>query len=345
MKVAAAKIRQFISSPPETVRAILLYGPDAGLAHERADALTSLIVNDLKDPFRIAEFPASELRDDPARLSDEASAIAFTGGRRVVRIRDATDAVAGSIVSFCKEPAGDALVIIEAGNLAPRSKLRAAFEGSKQAAAIPCYADEGKGLREVVLETLGQSQISVSPDAMSFLLENLGSDRMVSRSELEKLRLYMGKEAEVTISDAIACIGDSSSMALDDIAFSTASGGIDRLAHFLERARREGAAAISILRGVARHFERLHLVSGAINGGKSADTAMKLLRPPIFFKQADSFRAQLRLWPTIRLGQAINSLSEAEVLCKTTGMPADTICDQTLLRLGATSLALTKRRG
>ena len=345
MKVAAAKVAQFISGPPDTVRAILLYGPDAGLVRERAELLTKLIVEDPKDPFRVADFSASELRDDPARLSDEASAIAFTGGRRVVRIRDAADAVAKSIISYCKAPFGDALVIIEAGALSPRSKLRAAYEGSKQAAAIPCYADEGKGLRDIILETLGQSQINVSPDAVSYLLENLGSDRMVSRSELEKLRLYMGEETEVTIADAIACIGDSSSMALDDIAFSAASGKIDRLTHFLDRARREGAAAISILRGVARHFERLHLVSGAIDNGKSADAAMKLLRPAVFFKQADSFRTQLRLWPTARLSQAINSLSEAEVLCKTTGMPPDTICDQALLRLGATSLALTKRQG
>lgn len=345
MKVAAAKVTQFISSPPEEVRAILLYGPDSGLVRERAEGLTKLIIEDPKDPFRIAEFSASELRDDPAKLSDEASAIAFTGGRRVVRIRDTTDSFAKSIISFCKEPFGDALVIIEAGTLTPRSKLRAAFEGSKQAAAIPCYADEGKSLRDIVLETLGQSQISVSPDAMSYLLENLGSDRMVSRSEVEKLRLYMGEETEVTFADAIACVGDSSSMALDDIAFSAASGKIDRLAHFLDRGRREGAAAISILRGVARHFERLHLVSGAIDAGNSAETAMKLLRPPVFFKQVETFRDQLRLWPTGRLSQAINSLSEAEVLCKTTGMPADTICDQTLLRLGATSLALIKRRG
>ena len=344
MKVAAAKVAQFISSPPEAVRAILLYGPDSGLIRERGEQLTSAIVKDPKDPFRIAEFSASELRDDPARLSDEAAAIPFTGGRRVVRIRDTTDAVAKSIVSFCKEPFGDALVIIEAGTLTPRSKLRSAFEASKQAAAIPCYSDEGQGLRNIVLETLGQSQIRVSPDAMSYLLENLGSDRMVSRSELEKLRLYMGEESEVTIADAIACVGDSSSMALDDIAFSAASGKIERLTHLLDRGRREGTAAISILRGVGRHFERLHLVSGAIDAGNSAETAMKLLRPPVFFKQVTIFRNQLSLWPTRRLSQAINSLSEAEVLCKTTGMPADTICDQTLLRLGATSLALIERR-
>ena len=49
MKVTAAKVAQFISSPPDTVRAVLLYGPDAGLVRERAELLTKLIVEDPKD--------------------------------------------------------------------------------------------------------------------------------------------------------------------------------------------------------------------------------------------------------------------------------------------------------
>ena len=344
MKISAGKAAHFIASPPDAIRAILLYGPDAGLVRERAGTLTKSIVEDPKDPFRIAEIAANELRDDPARLSDEAAAIAFTGGQRVVRVRDATDTISGPLADFCDNPSGDALVVIEAGNLTPRSKLRKAFEDAKYAAALPCYADEGGALRDVISETLGQSSIRISADAMSFLLENLGSDRMVSRSELEKLRLYMGKGGEVTLEDAIACIGDSASMTLDDIAFAAASGNIDRLTHLMDRARREGLAAIGILRAVARHFQRLHLASGSVDEGKSADVAIKSLRPPVFFKQADVFRGQVRIWPTGRLGQALVSLSEAEVQCKTTGMPTDTICDQTLLRLGATARALSKNR-
>lgn len=344
MKILAGKANQFIASPPETVRAILLYGPDGGMVRERANLLTKLIVEDPKDPFRIAEISVSEIREDAARLADEAAAIAFTGGRRVVRVRDATDVIAGPLSDFCEAPAGDALVIIEASNLTPRSKLRKAFEGADCAAAIPCYADEGKALRDVISETLGNSNIRVSQDAMAFLLANLGGDRMVSRSELEKLRLYIGEGGEVSLDDATACIGDSASMTLDDIAFAAAAGSIDRLTHLMDRARREGLAAISILRAVARHFQRLQLVSGSIDEGSSVETAMKSLRPPVFFKQADIFRSHVRAWPTQRLGLAIEALLEAEVQCKTTGMPVDTICDQTLLRLGAIAQALSRKR-
>ena len=344
MKISAGKANQFVTSPPESVRAILLYGPDGGLVRERANLLTESIVDDPKDPFRIAEISVSDIREDAAKLSDEAAAIAFTGERRVVRVRDATDVIAGPLSDFCESPSGDALGIIEASNLTPRSKLRKAFEDADCAAAIPCYADEGKALRDVILETLGKSSIGVSPDAMAFLLDNLGSDRMISRSELDKLRMYIGEGGEVSLDDAIACIGDSASMALDDIAFATAAGNIDRLTHLMDRARREGLAAISILRAVARHFQRLQLVSGSIDEGGSIESAMKSLRPPVFFKQVDVFRSQVRIWPTSRLGLAIASLLNAEVQCKSTGMPVDTICDQTLLRLGAIAQALRSRK-
>ncbi|MBK20498.1 MAG: DNA polymerase III subunit delta [Rhodospirillaceae bacterium] len=340
MKISAAKAPGFISSPPDSVRAILLYGPDTGLVRERTGMLTTAVVDDPKDPFRIADIQVNELREDAARLSDEAAALSFTGGRRVVRVRDVTDVTAGPIIEFCAAPVGDALVIVEAGNLGPRSKLRKSFEDTDFGAAIPCYGDEGKALRDVIAETLGKSNIRVSADAMSYLLDNLGNDRMVSRSELEKLRLYMGEESEVSLEDAAACVGDSAAMALDDIAFAAGFGNIDKLTHLMDRMRREGTAAITVLRAVARHFQRLHFASGSIDDGKSADIALKALRPPVFFKQADSFRAQLRIWPTNRLGQVIESLAEAEVQCKSTGMAAETVCDQTMLRIGAMARAL-----
>ena len=49
---------------------------------------------DLQDPFRVADLSAATLAADPARLADEAAQISLMGGRRVVRVRDAGDALA-----------------------------------------------------------------------------------------------------------------------------------------------------------------------------------------------------------------------------------------------------------
>ena len=74
MKLSAANVEGFIRAPDPAVRAMLLYGPDGGLVRERADALARQVVDDLGDPFRVAELGPAQLKADPARLADEAAA-------------------------------------------------------------------------------------------------------------------------------------------------------------------------------------------------------------------------------------------------------------------------------
>lgn len=343
MKVATGSAEKFLRAPPPSVRAILLYGPDAGLVRERADALVRSVVDDPADPFRIADLTAAALREDPARLADEAAAMALTGGRRAVRVRDAADSLTGLFESFLGHAAGDALVVVEAGNLAARAKLRSLFEAADNAAAVACYADDSRALQSVIRDTLGARRITVTPDAMAYLQANLGADRLVSRTELEKLALYVGDGGEATLADAVASVGDSAAMTLEDLAFAAAGGDLTGLARALDRAWREGAAPVSVLRSCSRHVQRLQRAAGEIAEGKSTDVAMKSLRPQVFFKQADAFRTQLRHWPPVALGAALTRLTEAEVQCKTTGLPAETICAQALARLCAEARARAAR--
>ena len=55
---------------------------------------------------------------DPARLADEAAALSMLGGRRVVRVRNAGNGLGKLFEAFLESPIGDALVVVEAGDLA-----------------------------------------------------------------------------------------------------------------------------------------------------------------------------------------------------------------------------------
>lgn len=334
MKISAATADRFAKAPPAGISAVLLYGPDAGLVRERGAHLLSAVVDDPRDPFRIAELTIAALREDQTRLVDEAAALSLTGGRRVVGIKGATDTIGDVFADFLQTiPADSALIIVEAGDLGPRSKLRKVFEGAENAAAIACYSDDSRAIESLVHETLSGRNLTVSRDALRYLCDNLGGDRLVSRSELEKLALYMGDGGgEVSLSDAVTCIGDSANMTLDDLAFAAASGDLEQLTRLIDRVRQEGTTAISILRVLARHFQRLHLASGLIAEGKAPEEAMKSLRPPVFFKQTNVFRAQCTRWTPGRLETTLDSIGQAEAACKTTGAPSDIICGQLLLR-------------
>ena len=336
MKISAANAERFVKSPDPKVRAVLIYGPDSGLVRERGAALAATVVEDLQDPFRVAELTTAELKDDPARLADEAAALAFTGGRRVVRLRDGADALAVLFKDFLADPPGEALVVVEAGDLPARSSLRKAFEGAPAAAALPCYRDDARAVGGVIRETLAAAGLSASADALAYLAANLGGDRQLPRRELEKLTLYKGTEGgEISLEEARSSVGDSAMLTLDDIAFAVGAGDLKALERSLSRALLEGTAAISILRAVARHFQRLHLVAGQTRQGVPLEAALKKLRPPVFWKQQDSFKAQTARWTTAPLTGALERLLTAEQAAKRTGVPADTLVARVLLEVAA----------
>ncbi len=335
MKITASRAEAFLSRLEPAVVAVLLYGPDAGLVSERAERLATSFIGEPSDPFRLAELSASAVTADPARLADEAAAIPFTGGRRLVRVREAGDTVFPAFERFLDHPppgGGDAaLVLVEAGDLGPRSPLRRLFEGAENAAAVPCYSDHGADLARFITKALSERGIKVARQALDYLVANLGADRMVTRKELDKLALYVGDGGEIRIEDAMLSVGDSSALTLDDVAFAACGGDVAALEKGLERVFLEGVAPVRVLRAVSRHLQRLHLVAARRAAGDRADEAMAGLRPPVFFKLKPAFRAQIALWPPARAAEALGVLTRAEINAKRTGMPAELLCRHALM--------------
>jgi DNA polymerase-3 subunit delta len=333
VKLAAARVDGFLRRPDPEIRAVLLFGPDLGLVRERADAIGRSATDDLRDPFRVGDLSGAILAADPARLFDEAAQISLMGGRRLVRVRDATDSHSALFTRFLANSPGDALVVVEAGDLPARGSLRRAFDDAPQAVAIGCYPDTARDLIQVIADSLAAHKVAASRDAVEFLVGHLGGDRLLTRSELEKLTLYAGDGGRIELDDARLSIADSAALSLDDAVLAAAEGDAAGLDRALVRVFQEGESAVTVVRAALRHLQRLHAITARIAGGEPADAAMRAARPPIFFKQQDSVRRQLRHWSEAQLRRQLAALADAEARIKTTGMPAETICRAALFDL------------
>ena len=331
MKLPAGRVEAFLRRPDPAIQAVLLYGPDGGLVRERADAVAGTVCPDLRDAFLVAELPASALAADPARLADETAQISLMGGRRVVRVRDAGDGVAAIFARFLAGAPGDTMVVVEAGDLPGRSSLRRAFDEAPTAAAIGCYPDGPRELAAVIRDSLGGYRVTASPDAVAFLVEHLGSDRLLTRAELEKLALYAGDGGRIELDDARLAIGDSAAIELDDAVLAAAGGDATALERALGRVFQEGESPVTVIRALLRHLHRLHLLAARVAAGESVEPVMRAARPPIFFKQLENFRRQLGVWRLAALGRQMQALADAEAQMKTTGLPAETICRAAML--------------
>jgi DNA polymerase-3 subunit delta len=258
----------------------------------------------------------------------------------VVRVRGAGDGLAKLFAGFLESTPGEALVIAEAGELPSRSALRRAFEAARSAVAIGCYPDTPRELAVVIRETLAANRVIASRDAGQFLVERLGGDRLLTRSELEKLALYAGEGGRVELEDARLSVSDTAGLELDDAVMAAAAGDAAAVERVLGRVFQQGESPVSLIRALLRHLHRLHVLTARLAGDASIDEVLRTARPPIFFKQEDSFRRQLGLWTEARLRPQLDRIAKAELNMKTTGLPADTICREAIL---AVALAARER--
>lgn len=331
MKVSNAQADKLVESPDQALRVALLFGSDDGLVRERGQRIAKAIAGDPSDPFRVAELTADDIAKDPARLLDEARALSFTGGRRVVRVRGTSEGLSELVRALLDDATAEAMVVIEAGALRDGAALRKLCAGHDRAAAIACYPDDEAGLGRVIRDTLAEGGLRATPDAAAFLRASLGSDRQVSRRELEKLALYATGAREVTLDDAAAVVGDSAAIDLDTVAFAAAGGDHAALDRAVSRLFLAGTHPVSVLRMAQRHLQRLHFAAAQLRQGKSESQAVAMLRPPVFFKSSDEFRDQLRFWRIESLAEAIDKLLDAEIQCKSTGWPEAAVCSRALM--------------
>ena len=337
MKWSAAQASAFLQKPDPAIRVVLVYGPDAGLVSERAEALAKKTVPDLSNPFQVAVLTGPMVSDDPARLADEMAAQALGGGRRLVRIQHAADGLASALAGLLSDmPAGDSFLLIEAGELEKRSKLRALCEGdSKMAGAIACYVEEGPVRQRVIGDILQGENLRAPRDVITFLGDVLPADRLALRSELEKLALYAKGKSEVTMEDVLAVVQDAGAAEIDDLIYAVGSGDAKKSEILLDRLFAEQTSPVALLRAAQRHFLRLQWVRGQMDEGISADEAVKKLQPPVFWKYAAQMSAQVRRWPQSRISSALAKLYDAEAAVKRTGTPDVALCGQLLLGMAA----------
>ncbi|MBL0318632.1 MAG: DNA polymerase III subunit delta [Alphaproteobacteria bacterium] len=333
MKINPTQIEQFIASQLHSIKVVLVYGPNTGLVSVRAKGMIHKVIGQVDDPFRMATMTFDSIKDDPARLADEMGAISMMGGRRLIRITNALPSLSKPIQEVLEQVKTDALIVIIAGDLPPKSTLRSWCESQPHAAALACYQEEGAALRKVIEDELGSKGYKISADAVTYLQQSFSGDRLQALSEIEKLITYKGSEKLIQLHDAQAVVGDAAEATLDDLAVAVMKGEHAQVQTMLSRLFYEGMQPIAVIRAVLRYVNRLLEARCSIEQGISAKDAIARMKPPIFFKYAPQFQIQIQRWKAATLIKVVRSLVQTEKMCKETGMPAALLCQQILMNI------------
>jgi len=176
----AHEVERFLKRPDLEAGIILVYGPDTGLVRETAQRLVRHYAGADSDGMGLVTLDGNELDGDPGRLLVEAKTASLFGERRVVRVRGAGKSLVLPLTELADDPAGS-IVVLEAGNLAPRDALRALVEATRAGRALPCYADSDETILKLINDSFAAAGIRAEPDVANTLRVQPGNDREVTR--------------------------------------------------------------------------------------------------------------------------------------------------------------------
>jgi DNA polymerase-3 subunit delta len=335
------EVDAYLARPDPGRPIVLLYGPDAGLVRERADALIASAVDDPNDPFSLVRLAGDELAAEPSRLVEEAMTIPLFGGRRAIRVRAGSRNFAGGIDALADAPIKDCRIVIEAGELRPEAPLRKACERAKTAVAIACYPDGERDLAKLIDDELRLSGLRIAPEARAALTALLGGDRQASRNELRKLALYAHGEAEITLADVMAVVADASELKIDPIVDGAFAGKPDLVETEFAKAMVAGIYPGMIIAAAQRQAAWLHKSALAVAEGTAVATLLDSGFPRLHFSRKGPVETALRQFSAARLSGIIEQLAVAALEMRKQAPLAATIAQRTLLSIAVNA----KRRG
>lgn len=334
MKLAGLQATRYFTKPDPSRMGLLIFGADAmRVALKRQEVIAALIGPEGEAEMRLSRIAGADLRRDGAMLLDAVKAIGFFPGPRVAFVEDATETHAPAITAAVKEwHAGDAQIIVTAGNLTAKSALRKLFETHQNAYAIGIY-DEPPS-REEIEDVLTRAGLSaIAPQAMQDLLA-LGRalDPGDFRQTVEKISLYKhGDSTPLSPADVAACTPATIEADVDDLLAIVAEGQRDALGPMMRRIEGQGVAPVTLAIQALRHFRALH---AAASDPAGAASGIARARPPIFGPRRDRMTRQASHWGMHRLEDALKELIEADLTLRSASRaPTMAVIERALIRI------------
>ena len=316
----------------EKIRAILIYGPDAGQVDEYCDLAIEKLQIEKDNLFAL---DSDELREKQDALFAEACTPSMFGGNKMVLISNAGDACAKSVAELISHSGLCATVIVAAGDLRAGGGLRALFEGADDMAALACYTDDARTLATLIRNELSASAgiHQITPDAMDYMTSHLGSDRGITRGFLAKIALYVDDKRIVELSDVEKCLPDTGAADMDDFLYSLTAGHIQQTMTALDRLLYDNKESNMLVRMLDSHFKKLQ--NAVVNGQL----------PRLFWKVEDKFKQAMKIWSESEITTVLIRLNELERQLRTTGMPSEILLRDFALKLSlrAARLAIKRR--
>jgi DNA polymerase III subunit delta len=333
VKAKRGQIEQALKAPKPDTRFILLHGPDEAGSR----AFLKLLASGLGEEAERVLLTGAELKEDPARLADEAASFSLFASARYIVVEPAGDDAAAAAEALLAAPEAGNPVVMIAGALKPASRLLKLALADPRVLAFASYAPEARDAERLVLDLARERGLSMAPDVARRIADAAAGNRAIIELELQKFALFADASPErpkAIDHETVELVGAASEEGdLSRLVDSVSGGDPASLEAELIRLSSQGVEGITLVRAVLRRMFLLARLRAEVERGNSVSSVMASQGKAIFWKEKDAVSRQLGRWRSELLAKSISRLLESERQVKAPGGLGATAVDEELFTI------------
>ena len=317
------------------LNSFLIYGENTGL---KQDIVKSVIELKEKKDIKYKQFKFEE--EEIIKNQNDFFNLIFSGSlfdkKKVIFVNRTTDRLFNLISEISKKDIKDILIFFEADQLEKKSKIRNLFEKDKNLVCIACYQDNNFDLIKIINDEIKQTKIKLSTESINLLIERASGDRNNLRNEVNKLKSFALNKQMVSYDQVKELTNMVGNYQNDYIVNICLNGDKKKLNKVLRENNFSFEDFLILLKIFSKKIHRLLKIKIFNRLEKNLDQIFNQIRPPIFWKEKEDVKKQVRLWNEKKLNLIIKKINEIELNCKknhelSTNITLDflaTVCDE-----------------
>jgi len=290
----------------------LLYGNNQGQIEETIKNILKPIL-----PDNIYVYEESEIINDINIFKENIFNKSFFENEKLIIINRTTDKSFKILEEILSEKINDVFFILVSKSLDKRSKLRKLFETDKQTICIPFYEDNFQQLAGIVQKFIKEKNINISQQMINVIIDRAKGDRINLKNELFKIENFMFGKKNILMDEIMKITNLSENYDISDLVDCSLSKNNNKIKKILNENNFSSDECILIIRIFLNKLKRLLKLNKIINTNKSTiEDAISLYKPPIFWKEKEVIKQQLKLLNSSKTQNLIYKANEIELLIK-----------------------------
>ena len=240
----------------------------------------------------------------------------FFDNKKLIIISRVTDKIRDIIEEIISTNITDVTIILSANILEKKSKLRSFFEKEKNTICIPFYSDTNETMSNLSLNFFKKKKISISQETINLIVERCRGNRENLYNELEKIENYSRNKKRVNYDEILKITNLAENYNVSELTDNCLAKNIKKTSHILNENNFSTDDCILIVRTLLIKAKRILKLHEEINNDSNIEQVIKNFRPPIFWKDKEIVKTQIKNWPLKKIQNVIIKINEVELLIK-----------------------------